>query len=117
MSEDNSRQFQELEERLRALKKRVDSEGGTKETEAAAHRPVAGMEIAGRVTADFIAGLLGGAGIGYLLDLLFGTKPLFLVVLMLLGFAAGMLNAYRTAKRMNERQQQSQDGQADQVEK
>lgn len=41
-----------------------------------------------------------GLGIGWGLDTWLGTMPLFLIVFVLLGAAAGVLNAYRTLKRM-----------------
>ena len=45
-----------------------------------------------------VAGVLVGTGIGYVLDMLAGTKPVLLSVFVLLGGAAGFLNMYRTVK-------------------
>ncbi len=42
-----------------------------------------------------IAAVLGGAALGYIVDSLLGTFPIFLVVLMLLGIFGGFLKAYR----------------------
>lgn len=50
------------------------------------------------IAADLIAGVLVGTGIGYVLDMLFGTRPVLLAVFVLLGGAAGFLNMYRTVK-------------------
>lgn len=48
---------------------------------------------------SFVLAILLGAGFGYLLDSWFGTGPLFFLVFFVLGFAAGVLNVYRTATR------------------
>ncbi len=44
-----------------------------------------------------VAGVLVGAGLGLLLDRWLGTSPWGLLVLLLLGFAAGVLNVMRAA--------------------
>jgi ATP synthase protein I len=45
-----------------------------------------------------VAGVLIGFGIGYGLDALFGTIPIFLVLFTLLGFVAGVRVMLRTAQ-------------------
>jgi ATP synthase protein I len=42
-------------------------------------------------------------GIGYGLDVLFGTLPICLVIFALLGFAAGVKTMLRTAEQMRRR--------------
>ena len=51
-----------------------------------------------RVGTELLAGVLVGAGIGYLLDEYFSMRPLFLIVFLFLGGAAGFLNVYRFVK-------------------
>ena len=51
-----------------------------------------------QMVTELVAGLLIGFGLGYGLDLALGTLPLFLVVLTLLGFVAGVRVMIRTAK-------------------
>jgi ATP synthase protein I len=58
------------------------------------------LGLAYRVAIEMAAGLAVGAGIGWALDTWFGTKPVLLVVMIFMGFAAGMLNAYRTSRRI-----------------
>ncbi|MFV0474179.1 MAG: AtpZ/AtpI family protein [Pikeienuella sp.] len=43
-----------------------------------------------RMTIDLVTGVIVGAAMGWGLDSLLGTKPLFLIVMVLLGFAAGV---------------------------
>lgn len=55
-----------------------------------------------RMTIDLVTGILVGAGFGWGMDSLFGTLPLFLIVMTLLGFAAGvrvMLGSARDYER------------------
>jgi ATP synthase protein I len=54
-----------------------------------------------RLASEFVAAILVGAGIGWLLDLWLHTTPWLLLVLLLIGFAAGVLNVARTAGEMN----------------
>ncbi len=51
-----------------------------------------------QVATDLLAAVIVGAGIGWLLDSMFGTKPLMLAVFLLFGGAAGFVNVYRTVK-------------------
>ena len=48
-----------------------------------------------KLSSEFIAGVVVGALIGYLFDRLLGTSPFGLIVFLLLGFAAGILNVLR----------------------
>jgi ATP synthase protein I len=50
-----------------------------------------------RLSTELVAGVLVGAGLGWLLDRWLGTSPWGLIVFLLLGFAAGVLNVMRAA--------------------
>ena len=52
---------------------------------------------------ELVAGMLLGLAIGWGLDRLFGTRPVFLVVFALLGFAAGVRTMLRTAAEVRRR--------------
>jgi ATP synthase protein I len=51
--------------------------------------------LAFRLSAEFVAGVLAGAILGWLVDRMVGTAPWGLIVCLILGFAAGMLNLLR----------------------
>jgi ATP synthase protein I len=53
-----------------------------------------------RLASEFVAAIIVGAGLGYGADLLFGTSPWGLIILLLLGFAAGVLNVIRATAEM-----------------
>src|SRR5262245_62260768 len=50
-----------------------------------------------RLSTELVAAVLVGAAIGWLLDYGLGTSPLGMIVFLLLGFAAGVLNVMRAA--------------------
>lgn len=50
-----------------------------------------------RLSAEFVAGVLIGTAIGWLIDRFAGTRPWGMIVFLLLGFAAGLLNVMRAA--------------------
>ena len=54
-----------------------------------------GMSMAMRVVSELIAGIAVGGAIGYGLDRLFHTKPLFLILLGLAGTGGGFWNIIR----------------------
>ena len=60
---------------------------------------MSGMARGMRIGTEFIAAILVGTGIGFLLDRFFGTKPWFLIIFMMLGMAAGFRNIYRLGMR------------------
>lgn len=82
----------------------------------AVHRPQSQIEdhhsqahAGWRMVTELVAGLLIGFCIGYGLDGLFGTLPIFLVLFVLLGFAAGVKTMLRSAQDI----QRAQSGQTD----
>jgi ATP synthase protein I len=58
-----------------------------------------------RLSSELVAGVLVGAGLGWLVDRLLGTSPWGLIVLLLLGFAAGVLSIMRSAGVIPENRQ------------
>jgi ATP synthase protein I len=57
-------------------------------------------EVAWRMVIELVTGMLLGVGIGYGLDVLFGTLPVFLIIFSLLGFAAGVKTMLGSAKQL-----------------
>ncbi|MEP2921939.1 AtpZ/AtpI family protein [Sulfitobacter sp.] len=61
-----------------------------------------GAQMAWRMVIELVAGLGIGFGIGYGLDLFFGTLPIFMVLFVMLGLAAGVKTMLRSAKEMQD---------------
>lgn len=62
---------------------------------------MSGMARAYRLAAEFVAAILVGWGLGWGADQLFGISPWGTIILLLLGFAAGVLNVIRATAEMN----------------
>ena len=73
-------QIKHLEERIEAVKKTQAPKPHMEEHYSQA-------QLAWRMVIELVAGMLIGFGIGYGLDTLFGTQPLFLILFIFLGFA------------------------------
>jgi ATP synthase protein I len=50
-----------------------------------------------RMSTEFVAGIIAGGGLGWVLDRWLGTSPWGLIVFLMLGFAAGTFNVVRAA--------------------
>lgn len=61
----------------------------------------AGLGRAARLGTEFIAAILVGAGIGYVGDVALGTGPWLMLVMLLVGFASGILNIVRATAEMD----------------
>ena len=57
------------------------------------------MSLGIRVLTEFVAGVAVGTLIGWQLDVWFKTSPIFLIVFLTLGTAAGFWNVYRIAAK------------------
>ncbi|MDP1582272.1 MAG: AtpZ/AtpI family protein [Bradyrhizobium sp.] len=71
-----------------------------------AHARASAMATGLRLSSELVAGVLGGAALGWGFDRLLSTSPWGLIVFLLLGFAAGVINVMRTAgvmAKQNER--------------
>lgn len=77
--------------------KRLDAARGDGDAKAGPSGRANGVALARgfRVGSELLAGMLVGALLGWGLDALAGTKPIWLLIGMFLGFAAGVLNVRR----------------------
>ena len=95
---DKPRSLEEIDSRLRALRAEVSNDGGRAPRTGLG----AGMGLGFRVAVELVAGIAVGGFIGYFLDRWIGTKPWAMVVFLFLGAAAGVMNAYRAAKGLDD---------------
>ncbi len=58
------------------------------------------MGQAFKIAIELVVGVLFGGLVGWFLDGYLGTRPWLLVLFLVLGFAAGLTNVVRTARRM-----------------
>jgi ATP synthase protein I len=89
--EDLERRRRQLEATL-AARRPADRDG-----KDAPKSGATGFGTALKLSSEFIAGILVGVGIGWVIDRWAGTSPWGLIVFLLLGFVAGVLNVLRSA--------------------
>ncbi|MGH6760404.1 MAG: AtpZ/AtpI family protein [Phyllobacterium sp.] len=89
----------ELDDRRKRLEAKLAEKGVGRKSESAENESGknAGVAQAVKLSSEFIAGVLAGAGLGWLIDRFAGTSPWGLIVFLLLGFCAGTLNILRSA--------------------
>jgi ATP synthase protein I len=61
---------------------------------------VTGYGQAMKLSSEFIAGIAVGAGLGWVIDRFAGSSPWGLIVFLLLGFVAGVLNVLRSVGKV-----------------
>lgn len=87
-----------LSERRAQLNRKLEDQRAVEEKAAKkSESNSAGYAQAMKLSSEFIAGVLVGAGIGWVADQWLGTAPFGLIIFLLLGFAAGVLNVLRSA--------------------
>jgi ATP synthase protein I len=94
---DQSERRAQLEARINALKAKDAPKNHTEEHYSQAQH-------AWRMVIELVAGIAIGFGMGYGLDSLFGTIPIFLVLFTLAGFAAGVKTMMRSAAELQKTQ-------------
>jgi len=99
------KKLQELDDKIRVLKLREAPRKAVRESHSQ-------TEVGWRMVTELVAGLLIGIGVGFGLDSLLGTIPIFLILFTLLGFGAGinvMLRSARELQLQNETEAQATD--------
>lgn len=89
-----------LRKRAAGLGKRVDDAKARYAPPPEQNARGVAMGQAFKIVAELVIGVGVGGFIGWALDRQFGTAPWLLIVFFLFGFAAGMLNVIRTARKM-----------------
>lgn len=90
---------EDLERRRRDLESVLAAReaGRQAEQKRAGGGGASGYGQAVKLSSEFIAGVAVGAGLGWIVDRFAGTSPFGLIVFLLLGFGAGVLNVMRSA--------------------
>jgi ATP synthase protein I len=104
-SRDKSPDEAALSARLGSLDKRLSEVRDSRKIETdpsgseqdKAQAKASAMAMGLRLSSELVAGVLVGAGLGWGFDRLLSTSPWGLIVFLLLGFTAGVLNVMRTA--------------------
>ena len=90
--------LKEISTRLKIAKKNIkdvqkDSEGSN----------AGSLGKALKISTELVAAVVVGSTIGFLLDNWFDTKPLLTICFFIMGVAAGILNVFKSAKKMQKK--------------
>ena len=86
----------EISTRLKIAKKNIKK---AKEKNRGSNTASLGKAL--KISTELVAAVVVGSTIGFLLDNWFDTKPLLIICFFFIGVAAGILNVFKSAKRMH----------------
>ena len=92
------KELKEISTRLKIAKKNI--KGVEKHNEGS---NAASLGKALKISTELVASVVVGSTIGFLLDNWFDTKPLLTICFFIMGVAAGILNVFKSAKRMHKK--------------
>ena len=87
--------LKEISARLKIAKRKVNSANNIKNDSNTNY-----LGIAFKISTEFVASVVVGSTIGFILDSLFDTKPWLIIFFFIIGATAGLLNVIKSAKNM-----------------
>ena len=90
--------FKEISTRLKIAKKNIKN---IKKENSSSNAASLGKAL--KISTELVASVVVGSTIGFLLDNWFDTKPLLTICFFIMGVAAGILNVFRSAKKMQKK--------------
>jgi len=90
--------LKEISTRLKIAKKNI-----RKPEQKTVGSNAASLGKALKISTELVASVVVGTTIGFLLDNWFDTKPLLTICFFIIGVAAGILNVFRSAKKMQKK--------------
>ena len=94
---------------LKSLGEKIDAAKKAIEPVEPAQNKFSAAEVGWRMIIELTAGVFLGFGVGYGLDFLFDTRPVFILILTLFGFAAGVKTMMRSARELQNKELAAQD--------
>ena len=90
--------LKEISTRLEIAKKNIKNTGKKNNGSNAAS-----LGKALKISTELVAAVFVGSTIGFLLDSWFDTKPMLTICFFFMGVAAGILNVFKSAKKMHKK--------------
>ena len=90
----------DLSARLRRLETQIERKRPQAAPDPSARPRSGGASSLGQamtISTEFVAGVIAGGILGWIVDHVFGTKPWGMIVLLMLGFVAGVYNVMRVS--------------------
>ena len=90
--------FKEISTRLKIAKKNIQE---IEEEKRGSNATSFGKAL--KISTELVAAVIVGSTIGFLLDNWFDTKPLLIICFFFVGVIAGILNVFKSAKKMQKK--------------
>ena len=90
--------IKEISARLKIAKKNISVD---EQKEVGSNAASLGKAL--KISTELVAAVVVGSTIGFLLDNWFDTKPLLIICFFFMGVAAGILNVFKSAKKMHKK--------------
>lgn len=91
----------DIPQNIRDIEVRINDIKKSKQKKSANQRAGFVMQQAFRFAAEFVSPVIIALILGYFADIFFETRPFIMLVLVVFGGAAGVLNTYRAAKAID----------------
>ena len=91
-------------DRLEALEKKLSASRQRHQPEDQGRANASMLGLAWRLTIEMLAGIGVGGFIGWWMDKVLGTAPIFMLLMLVLGMGAGLMNSVRTVAEMRRKQ-------------
>ena len=92
------KELKEISTRLKIAKKNIKN---IKKENSSSNAASLGKAL--KISTELVAAVVVGSTIGFLLDNWFDTKPLLTICFFIMGVAAGILNVFKSAKKMQKK--------------
>jgi len=92
------KKFSELSTRLKIAKKKANKNSFTNNKKSSS-----ALGTALKLSTEMVAAVLVGSIIGFILDNWFDTRPWLTISFFFMGVAAGILNVFKSAKKMHKK--------------
>tara|TARA_B000000475_G_scaffold228194_1_gene192894 strand:- start:291 stop:602 length:312 start_codon:yes stop_codon:yes gene_type:complete len=91
----------DLSDSLNNLSKKIDDIKAEKINEDfnKTNKKVTSFAHAFKIVSELFANIIVGGSIGWTLDYFFNTKPLFLILFLIIGFISGIYTSYKSSKK------------------
>jgi len=100
-SDNQAASGKDLDRRLEDINKRLGRDVKNEDKQSGSVSNRNGFGYAFKLSGEFISAILVGAILGYGIDWLVGTKPWAMILFLLLGFVAGVLNVLRASGELS----------------
>jgi ATP synthase protein I len=98
----NKKKVDDIDNSLKNLTKKIDNikANNKYENNKYQNKQFNGFSHAFKIVSDLFANILVGGAIGWTLDYYFNTKPILLIIFLIIGFISGIYTSYKSTKKL-----------------